>query len=138
MIKNIIRTIMTIALLTVSSAGFADDYNYMNLQKNDAVATTESIDLSTFTAIKFNNGNLTVLNGSTTVKTYALSTLRKITFGKTSTGIRELDAVQVNAPVEVYTATGVHVKSGDADLSGLPQGIYIVKMGGKSVKVLNK
>ena len=126
MIKNIIRTIMTIALLTVSSAGFADDYNYMNLQKNDAAATTESIDLSTFTAIKFNNGNLTVLNGSTTVKTYALSTLRKITFGKTSTGIRELDAVQVN------------VKSGDADLSGLPQGIYIVKMGGKSVKVLNK
>ena len=138
MIKNIIRTIMSIALLTVSSAGFADDYNYMNLQKSDAAATTESIDLSTFTAIKFNNGNLTVLNASSTVKTYTLSSLHKITFSGTSTGIRELDAIQINGPVEVYTTTGIHVKSGDADLSGLPRGIYIVKMNGKSIKVVNK
>ncbi len=129
---------MGLAMLAISSATLADDFNYMNLQKRDASGTIESIDLSTFTAMTFNNGKLTLLNASSTVKTYTLSSLHKITFSGTSTGIRELDAIQINGPVEVYTTTGIHVKSGDADLSGLPRGIYIVKMNGKSIKVVNK
>ena len=138
-IKKIIicATLLGCALAFPKQA-YADDYNFMNLHKNDATGTSESIDLNIFTAMTFNNGQLTLRNGSTTVKTYTLSTLRKLTFTNTSTGIRELDAVQANAPVEVYTTTGVHVKSGNADLSGLPNGIYIVRTGKTVEKVLKK
>ncbi|MBR5687418.1 MAG: hypothetical protein IKX36_05625 [Prevotella sp.] len=127
-----IRTLMIALLATVSSAAFAGDFKYLVVEENNG--STAQTDLASFDQIKFENGKMVIYNGGTAMVSYSLVSLNKMYFSEGATGIAQI-LDDSTGRIEVYTASGVLMKQGDANLNGLPHGLYIIKKGDKVYKV---
>jgi hypothetical protein len=148
------KKLFVMALLAVGMTAQAEDYKYLNV----AVGSTEkSISLETLQKITFENGNV-VLHSTTGEKTTtAMSSVGSMYIAPTATSVElvhsdgtiawdgtTLRVNQGSATVEVFNASGTRVMhqilnaSNEASLSHLPQGVYIIRTGGQSLKVVKK
>lgn len=123
-------------IVTFSANAFADDYQYLTFQKTDGTSlsvTAEGL------KITFADGNLVATQGGETT-TIALTDLNKMYFSSEKTAIKTIDNDQtVTGSAEVYDLQGRRINGQwSADNVSLPRGIYIVKQGNRSQKVIVK
>ena len=144
------KIILAALLLMVSSGMRADKYNYLTLTYS---GTDQSISLPLVQRITFEDGAMVV---STTQGkyTYSLSNLDKITFTEIADAIKALPeqaenltykdgtlAIKGDGMLYIYNAGGAlvsiaNVKEGaNVNLGNLPAGVYVVRMGNKTIKV---
>lgn len=128
--------LLATAMLT-SILAWADDYNYITVQKNDAASTQESTALSEFTNIRVKDSNLILFDGDTQVKSYALDELHKLFFTKEPTEIKEIETETTSGRTYIYNISGILIAS-DIDIDKLPKGVYIVKNGNKTDKIVKR
>lgn len=129
---KMVRTWMIALLTMMSSAAFADGFEYLVVEGNDG--TTGQTALASFDQIKFENGMMVIYNGGTAMVSYSLTGLKKMYFSERASGIAQIPDDSTGR-IEVYTASGVLLKKGDANLNGLPHGIYLIKKGDRVFKV---
>ncbi len=130
-----VLTIIALMLLVVAK-GFADDYGYLTVQKQDG---TEQSFVATGLKLTFSSGKMIAeQNGSST--TLTLSELSKMFFSKTATSIDRATSVAEDAELNVYTIDGVSKgKVANAlDVQKMGRGVYIIKQGNKTAKVVVK
>lgn len=124
-------------MLAGATSVMADDYNYLNIVTSESATTSVSI---TNLKLTFSNGNVIVTNNEGT-STFALADLDYMVFAETAAGISNISAGN-DSQTKVYTTNGYMVKKFDADtavdLSELPKGVYILKSGNMTRKVVNK
>ena len=81
------------------------------------------------------------LKGEVTEMSWPLENLNKFTFGYVSTGIRSVKATGLDIlsdQMSVYDLNGKMVKKQINSLSELPKGVYIIKNGRVTTKVVRK
>lgn len=130
-----VLTIIALMLLVVAK-GFADDYGYLTVQKQDG---TEQSFVATGLKLTFSGGKMIAeQNGSST--TLTLSELSKMFFSKTATSIDRATSAAEDAELNVYTIDGVSKgKVANAlDVQIMGRGVYIIKQGNKTAKVVVK
>lgn len=123
-------------MLLVVAKGFADDYGYLTVQKQDG---TEQSFVATGLKLTFSGGKMIAeQNGSST--TLTLSELSKMFFSKTATSIDRATSAAEDAELNVYTIDGVSKgKVANAlDVQIMGRGVYIIKQGNKTAKVVVK
>lgn len=120
------------------ATAMADDYKSLVFQSSDG--TTVSVDLASL-VLTVSNGRLTATN-STGTQSFTLSNLSKMYFSTSeTTGIEGISADSASGAVTVYDIAGRKVgdyKSLDSAKSSLKQGMYIVKVNGKTFKIVLK
>ena len=80
-------------------------------------------------------------NSPSTTLSWPIEDLQKLTFENTSTAIRDVKATGLDilsGNMSVYDLSGKMVKKQIKSLSELPQGVYIVKDGSVTIKVVRK
>lgn len=88
----------------------------------------------------FDNGVMT-LKGETTEMSWPLEKLDKFTFGYLATGIRDVmttDLDILSDQMAVYDLNGRLIRQNIKSLSELPKGVYIIKNGRVTTKVVRK
>lgn len=146
------KTFLAALLLMVSTNLMADEYNYLTLTYNGA---DQNISLPIVQRITFEEGNL-VVNTTDGKYFYPISALDKITFSEAAdpdaiealpeqaedlTYKNGILAIKGDGILRVYNASGAlvsiaNVKEGaNVNLGNLPTGVYIVRMGNKTIKV---
>lgn len=130
----------------------ADTYNYLNL---NAGSTIQSVALKTVKRITFSGGNIIVTTADGTETTAALANLTSLTFTEIGTGVRGINAQPTDLQVQngrivtagqgmllLYNAGGQvvrqqYVSSSRSELSleALPHGIYVARLGNRSIKI---
>lgn len=146
-IKNLLATL----LLMASTSMMADDLQYLTISYN---GSEESHSLPVVQRISFEDDYLVVTMTSGGRYSYPLSIVEKITFTETATAIEALPEaakgleykdgkldIKGNGMLCVYSSSGslvsiANVKEGaNVSLNGLPAGVYIVRMGDKTIKI---
>lgn len=131
-----------------------NDYRYLTIQVNNN--DEQSIELATIQKITFEDSNVLITTTEGTV-TIAQSDLQKLFFSATPTAIKTLPGkakglvvsagtltANGNGLLYIYNASGVlqHMAmvEGKAriSLSNLPKGLYIISLGGETIKVTHK
>lgn len=153
-LKNILMGLM----LAASTVAVADNYAYLTIDQNNEES---SISLSEISRITFDSNNMIIHMANGTKAELPLASLSKMSFTeKDITGIFAAKngesqvklvggTIYVNAPVgaivTLYNMGGQTVKTVTAsspetqiNLSGLTKGVYIVRVGKQSKKVMNK
>ena len=130
------KKLLLLILLAVSfTSAHADDYGFLAFQMQDGTLqtmTTEEL------RITFADGELVATAGTQTLR-LPLSDLTKMFFS--TDALTGIESPGIAADIEegtVYNVQGVRVgrlRQGEKQINGLPQGIYIVKRGGKAEKV---
>jgi len=146
------KKILILALVAMSAHTlWADDYNYLTVAYN---SVEQSITLSTVQKITFEDSNCVV---TTTEGNYSfpLSQMEKMTFTADPTAIEALPLQSENMKclngqltlgqtglLRIYNASGalirvaqVSQKGTTVSLASLPSGLYIVTLGGQTIKV---
>ena len=154
--KKTRRLLTTVYVLMAALQVFATDYKYLTFQKKDG---DESSLLLSGLKLSFNSGVLTA-SQSGTKTTYQVVDLAKMYFSETPTAIQSLQnsrtavslqgsSLQINAPAgtlsRVFDASGKLVMSTTVSSDGTPAhvdlllpGIYVVKAGKQTLKILVK
>ena len=144
------KNILAALLLMVSTNMMADEYNYLTITCS---GTEQSISLPIVQKITFEEGYVVVTTAEGK-HSYPISALDKITFTETATAIEALPeqlenlnykdgtlSIKGDGMLRVYNASGAlvsiaNVKVGaNVSLGSLPAGVYIVRMGNKTIKV---
>lgn len=123
---------MAMATVVVS---YAYDYPYLTFQTIDG--SVQSVDVDQLTLI-ISDGQLVVQNGKTDA-TFAISNMSKMYFSTVAAGIADVVADTENGIVEVYSVNGTLVGRFDTmmqTLSSLTNGIYVIKAGNKTQKII--
>ena len=150
-----IRTLLALLLLTIGCVtASADDYQYLTISGS---GSENSFSVSKIQKITFEATNMVLTMTDGSEQRLPLAGLEKMFFAATPSGIAVVNTAQSKmqfsggmlratvAPGEaitVYSMKGEKVfsanESGSFDLSGLSRGIYIVKVGNETRKVMNK
>ena len=154
--KKIRTFIATLLLLAGSStAALADNYQYLIVNGSD---TESTFTVSNIQKITFDATDMVFHLSDGSQQRLALAGLQKMFFSNTPTGIAAVSqsrsnfqivggqlraAVAAGERITIYNVKGVPVfSSTDADasfdLTTLVKGVYIVKMGDETQKVVNK
>lgn len=136
----LIFTLIAICALTV----WADDYNYLTFIQDGQ--TTYGFDLRKVKKITFDNDQLTVKTIDGKETDVVLSTLQRLSFtASLPVGIQRTEASTSRQPIYIYNVSGQMIRhldgtseQGKLNLSDLPQGIYIVKQGTETRKILKR
>ncbi|MCD8304868.1 MAG: T9SS type A sorting domain-containing protein [Prevotellaceae bacterium] len=146
--------ILIAALLTVACLQTrADDYKYLTAAYDN---TEESYELATVQKITFEDGNV-VITTSQGIVTLPEDQMQKMYFSSTATAVESLATESTGlsysdgllhasgkAMLYVYSSAGQLLQAASVDgemsisLRSLPEGVYIVNMGGETIKVLRK
>lgn len=137
-------------LLMVSTSMMAEEYKYLTISYS---GSEQSISLPIVQRITFEEGYVVVTTTEGT-HSYPISLLEKITFTESATAIEALPeeakdltykngtlSIKGDGMLRVYNTGGAlvsiaYVKEGaNISLAKLPAGIYIVRMGDKTIKV---
>ena len=119
-------------LLGAATISKAQTYPYLSVQTTEGEVQTLSVDGLTMSVA---DGQMTFANGETSVSV-ALSSLAKMYFASSATGVKELTST--NSPVEVYAVDGHRVgkfASLGVAVSGLRSGVYVVKSNDVTLKI---
>jgi len=151
---NLLRTFAASLLLTLGSSALADDYQYLTVTQTDGETqfTVSTIQRITFDAT---NMNLLLKDGST--QSLPLASLQKMFFAAGTTSIAALGDMKskfafqggmlradmaAGEQLSVFNMKGEQVftakQSGTYDLTSLVKGVYIVKVGTETKKIVNK
>jgi hypothetical protein len=157
-IMKTLKNIMMALLLTVSGTAMADDYAYLTI---DQTGGETSFAVSNIAKITFDANNMVLHLTDGTQTTLPLAQLSKMFFAdKDATGIATIGTQQSGisikdgvlrvsaeqgATVAIYDAGGRAVrmlkageKETEVNLNGMVKGVYIVKVGTQTKKVMNK
>lgn len=148
------RALTLLCVLVMAYAAGAQTYSYLTIRQSDG--TEQSLALSGL-KLTFSNGSLQATNGTESA-TFAIAGLSSMYFATEATGLQAVLApdaaatwqggtLSVDAPagshVEVYTLSGQRVATYRKATNGaeklgsrLPQGIYVVRVNGKSLKLI--
>ena len=150
---NTIRTFIASALMALTcTSALADDYKYLTVDQNSGEV---SFEVSNITKITFDATNMVLHLADGKTQQLPLAGLSRMFFAATSSGIAEVDATKSKiqfsmlratvAPGEnltLYNMKGEQVfsssETGTFDLKTLTKGVYIVKVGKETRKVINK
>ena len=150
--KILLSLIMTVTTCITASA--TDFYLWLIQTSGDE----QSWAVSDLQKITFSGSNVVITATDGSSKTVAMNEVSKLNFQTSPTAINSLqvessvrfngDNLQVSVSegtaVDVYSPTGTLVGKGSVDatgmvsLSNLPKGVYMVKVGGKTSKVLKR
>jgi len=146
--KLLLAFIATLCSLTA----FADGEYGLYILPEGASDEPTTFSVSEIQKITFENGNVIVKQTSGESSTFSMSSISRMYFGELVTGIRDVSSeglwdgksikVIGDSKVEVFTTSGVAVSQGkysngeSVNLDHLPQGVYIVKVGGRSIKII--
>lgn len=144
------KTFLAALLLMASTNLMADDYKYLTLTYCGA---EQSLPLPVVQRITFENGYVVVTTTEGT-HSYPIYNLDKITFTEDATAIEALPeqeenltykngtlAIKGDGMLRVYNSSGAlvsiaQVKEGaNVSFDNLPAGVYVVRMGNKTIKV---
>src|SRR5574344_1300819 len=131
------KTLIAISLFAALSwqTSKADDYTQIKIVGKDASQIT-LLNLQQLRRITFTDGNVIFLKKDSTQTSFSVDDIGMLLFPSTPTSIK-LPAAAVNNPItagtEVYTLTGSRL---NATLNTLKQGVYILKQGNTSKKIL--
>lgn len=138
-------------LLALPLTAAADTYNYLNITAGSSI---QSVALKTVKRITFSGGNIIVTAVDGTETTASLSALTNLTFTETATGVRD-----INQPADLCIENGRIVAAGqgvlllynargqvvrqqfvssnrtELSMEALPHGIYIARLGNRSIKI---
>lgn len=145
-----IKSIFAALLLAISTSAMADEYQYLTISFGNS---EHNISLPIVQRISFEDNYLVVTTTEGTNR-YSLTYLDKITFTESATAIEALPeqaedltfkdgtlAIKGDGLLRVFSTNGAlvslaHVKEGaNISLDNLPAGVYIVRMGEKTIKV---
>lgn len=90
--------------------------------------------------VTYDNGVL-MLKGEETELSWPLENVNKFTIGNTGTGIRNVKTTDLDLlsdKLTVYDLNGRLVKQNIKSLSELPKGVYVIKNGSVTTKVVRK
>lgn len=140
------RIIFTLSLLVGALAVQADDFNYLTLTQNDdtSVATV----LRKTRRITFDGDAIVVTTTDGNVK-LPLTALRQISFTEDApVAVRSVSGTWAPQRIVIYSASGMIVRQIDSTdarqevvnryLNALPAGIYIIKEGTQTRKMLKR
>ncbi|MBR1484901.1 MAG: T9SS type A sorting domain-containing protein [Prevotella sp.] len=152
-----IKTLLMAALLAAGTTAMADDYAYLTVNQDSGDA---SFAVSTISKITFDATNMIVTLSDGTTQELPLAGLSKMFFTSEPTGIDAVSqgqsqirladgALHVSAPkgarITLYNMEGKVLRTvtatGDdtqVSVNGLPQGVYIVKVGSQAKKIMNR
>ena len=124
-------TILTALFGMLSLSAFADDYT-LYVETSTAMLSYDFNDLQRIT---FNDGQMVIATKSGEANSVDISTINRVYFDSEATGIEEKDVIkQQDGETAIYDLAG---RKG-SDLQNLPNGIYVVKEGGKTRKIVKK
>lgn len=131
---------MTLLLAVLSSAGaWAQDAKIIVWLNNGDKSEVLFSDMPEFT---YADGYVTLQsNNPSTTLSWPIENLQKFTFEEVSTGIRDVKATGLDIysdKLSVYDLNGRLVRQNVKSLSELPKGVYIVKDGSVTIKVVRK
>lgn len=139
------KTLLAALLLTAGLSAQAQTYSYLTIEQNGGDQTSFAAD---GLKITFSDGNMIVKSGADQT-TYALSSLSKMFFAIEATGLTEAATADeaysaviadghlkvtapAGTPVSVYATDGRQVSAAGR----FDKGIYVVRMGNRSAKVI--
>ena len=146
------KNILAALLLMVSTSMVADNYNYLTISYS---SSEEDIPLPTVQRISFEDGKVVVITSEGNM-TFPISLINKLTFTEKeqATAIETLPeqakdlnykdgtlSIKGDGLLCIYNSAGAlvniaNVKEGaNVSLGSLPAGVYIVRMGDKTIKV---
>ena len=149
-----IRTFVASLLLAIASIAMADNYQYLTVTQSGGET---SFTVSDIQKITFDASNMVLHMTDGTTQTLPLASLQKMFFASESSAIEAVAQdkqkvrfgngvlradLQAGETVTLYNMKGEQVmranESGTYDLSRLAKGVYIVKVGKETKKVVNK
>jgi hypothetical protein len=149
---NKLRTLLASILFLIGIASsWADDYKYLTIAQNNGETT---IDVTSIVKITFDDTNMVIHLSDGNTQTMLLSDLQRMFFSNT-TGIMSITQSKMHfsgGVLRAEIATGEYMEifdmrgrkvfsanqSGSFDLTTLTKGIYIVKVGNETRKVVNR
>ncbi len=123
-------TIFAALFSMLSLSAFADDYT-LYVQTAVAESTYAFDDLQRIT---FDNGNMVIATKNGESTSVGIATISRVYFDNVATGVEKVEPTVVTADKEVYDLSGRRVSVN----TELPKGIYVVKEGGKTRKIVKK
>ena len=139
------RLLLSFVLLAACGmAALADDYNYLTVIQGGQ--TTYGFELRKVKKITFDNDKLTVNSIDGKETDVLLSTLQRLAFTSSlPVGIQSAVASTARQPIYIYNVSGQMIRhfdgtseQGKLNLSDLPQGIYLLKQGTETRKILKR
>lgn len=128
------KKIIMVALATMFSlSALADDYT-LYVQTAAAEYTYAFDNLQRIT---FSDGNMVIATKEGETAAVSISSIERVFFDKVATGIKSVEnaeGVESAANREMYDLSGRPVSANAV----LPKGIYVVKEGGKTFKIVKK
>ena len=136
----LVRAAVTLLLTLLSSTGaWADDAKII-VWLNDG--NKSEVLFADMPELTYADGYVSITSNSpSTTLSWPIENLQKLTFENTSTAIRDVKATGLDilsGNMSVYDLSGKMVKKQIKSLSELPQGVYIVKDGSVTIKVVRK
>ena len=135
------RAAMTLLLALLSSTGaWADNDAKIIVSLKDG--NKSEVLFGDMPELTYADGYVSIQSNSpSTTLSWPIEDLQKLTFENTSTAIRDVKATGLDilsGNMSVYDLSGKMVKKQIKSLSELPQGVYIVKDGSVTIKVVRK
>ena len=153
-IMKTFRTIVAAMLLTVSATMMADDYTYLTVTQTGGET---SFTVSDIQKITFDSTHMLISLSDGTTQSLPLSDLSKMFFSNSQSAIWSTETSQSKISVSqgviralvargesvtIYNLKGEAVftsnTDADIDLKSFAKGIYIVKVGTESMKLMNR
>lgn len=138
---NLLARAAMMLLLAVpcSTGAWAQDAKIIVWLNDGSKTEVLFADMPEFT---YADGNITLQSNSpSTSLSWPIENLQKLTFENVSTAIRDVKATGLDIlsdQMTVYDLSGKVVKKQARSLSELPKGVYIVKDGSVTIKVVRK
>ncbi len=128
-----IKTLFLAIVAMMSLPSMADDYQWLTIKFIDD--THVDVALSDFSTITFDKGLMKLWNSAAEISSYDTRLLHKMFFKEGETTINQI-TTDSNSSVQVLTTSGVVVGNSVDVIARQPQGIYIVRQGGKAKKIV--
>lgn len=128
-----IKTLFLAIVAMMSLPSMADDYQWLTIKFIDD--THVDVALSDFSTITFDKGLMKLWNSAAEISSYDTRLLHKMFFKEGETTINQI-TTDSNSSVQVMTTSGVVVGNSVDVIARQPQGIYIVRQGGKAKKIV--
>lgn len=128
-----IKTLFLAIVAMMSMPSMADDYQWLTIKFIDD--THVDVALSDFSTITFDKGLMKLWNSAAEISSYDTRLLHKMFFKEGETTINQI-TTDSNSSVQVLTTSGVVVGNSVDVIARQPQGIYIVRQGGKAKKIV--
>ena len=123
-------TIFAALLCAFSLTALADDYTlYVETAAGSSAYAYDDLQ-----RITFKDGQMVIETKSGESTSVGIATISRVYFDNVATGVEKVEPTIVTADKEVYDLSGRRVSVN----TELPKGIYVVKEGGKTRKIVKK